>query len=54
VPDEFLGPDPSAGGIDWPLRRTFEGMVHAADSAIGNVTAAFKVQDKHNDPSRDR
>ena len=38
VPEEFLSP---AGAIDWPLRRTFEGMVHCVDSAIGNVTAAL-------------
>ena len=42
VPGAFLGPEPSAGGIEWPLRRTYEGMIHAMDSAIGNVTAALK------------
>jgi hypothetical protein len=44
VPDKFLGPDPEAGGIDWPLRRTYEGMLHALDSALGNVTAALKAK----------
>eukprot|EP01052_Picozoa_sp_SAG31_P080310 SAG31_NODE_40093_length_283_cov_0.842391_1_plen_62_part_01 len=38
VPDEFMSPNPS---LDWPLRRTYEGMVHCLDSAIGNVTAAL-------------
>lgn len=44
VPHRFLGPDPSKGGIDWPLRRTYEGMLHALDSALGNVTAALKAK----------
>ena len=44
VPDFFLGPDPSKGGINWPLRRTYEGMLHALDSALGNVTAALKAK----------
>ena len=41
VPDEFLSSNDTTGAIEWPLRRTFEGMMHCVDSAIGNVTAAL-------------
>jgi len=41
VPNEFLS---DVGAIDWPLRRTFEGMMHCVDSAIGNVTAALSAK----------
>lgn len=37
VPVEFEDP-----GIDWPLRRTYEGMVHCLDSGIGNITQAIR------------
>ena len=30
--------------IDFPLRRTYEGMAHCMDSGIGNITAALKVR----------
>jgi hypothetical protein len=41
VPDSFLSSNPS---LDWPLRKTYEGMVHCLDSAIGNVTAALSAK----------
>eukprot|EP00656_Telonema_subtile_P050320 TRINITY_DN6488_c0_g1_i1.p1 TRINITY_DN6488_c0_g1~~TRINITY_DN6488_c0_g1_i1.p1 ORF type:complete len:320 (-),score=72.22 TRINITY_DN6488_c0_g1_i1:158-1117(-) len=43
VPVEFT--DPS---IDYPLRRTYEGMVHALDSGIENVTNALKAKGMYN------
>ena len=39
VPPEFLAPK---GRIDFPLRRTYEAMVHTMDSGIGNITAALR------------
>jgi hypothetical protein len=39
VPDEFLAPE---GDIDFPLRRTYEAMVHTLDSGVGNITAALR------------
>ena len=41
VPDEFLAPE---GAIDWPLRRTYEAMVHTMDSGVGNITAALRAR----------
>ena len=43
VPDEFTD-----GTIDFPLRRTYEGMVHCLDSGVGNVTAALKAKGMYN------
>lgn len=41
VPDAFLSPE---GAIDWPLRRTYEAMVHTMDSGVGNVSAALRAR----------
>ena len=37
VPEEF-----TTSAIDFPLRRTYEGMAHCMDSGIGNITAALR------------
>ena len=42
VPAAFLAPE---GEIDFPLRRTYEAMVHTMDSGIGNITQALRARD---------
>ena len=43
VPAEF-----TTSAIDFPLRRTYEGMAHCMDSGIGNITDALRKTGRFN------
>eukprot|EP01050_Picozoa_sp_SAG11_P018615 SAG11_NODE_2844_length_2914_cov_1.684192_3_plen_146_part_00 len=43
VPAEF-----TTDAIDFPLRRTYEGMAHCMDSGIGNISAALRKSGRYN------